>query len=347
MKQKYLDQIKVFEGFHKKPYWDYRQWTSGYGTKAKHKNESITRATAEWRLKKEMTNSENLVIRFLKKHGVYDDCPDGVLAALTSLTYNAGARWMNAGLGKKIRRGQWTSAKSNFVQYNRAGGKRLAGLVKRRNQEVKWFDDKDSTTTVKPEPIELPKSEDKVDDLFAPSAPSEPVVVPNESIEEGMSGTPWLKTAKAFIGESKEIKGAKDNPVVVAMWHLGRAGNIYEDETPWCAAFVSAVLELQGIKSARTGWSRSYLSWGQRTSKPAVGSIVVFKRGSGGHIGFVVGQQKDGDLLVLGGNQSNDVNVRSFPRSRVLGYMWPEGFNLPTTTALPVYSDYGSSVREI
>lgn len=344
MKRKYIDAVKKFEGFHKNPYWDYRQWTSGYGTKAKNKNESITKDTAERRLKEELGNAEKLVRNFLKKHEVEDDAPEGVIAALTSLTYNAGAKWMKQGLGKKIRKGQWTSAKSNFVQYNRAGGKRLAGLVERRNQEVEWFDDKD---TVKPEPIEVTRSEDKAHDVVSPSAPSEPVVVPNESIEEGMSGTPWLRTAKAFIGESKEIKGAKDNPVVVAMWHLGRAGNIYEDETPWCAAFVSAVLELQGIKSARTGWSRSYLSWGQKMSKPAVGSIVVFKRGFGGHIGFVVGQQSNGDLLVLGGNQSNDVNVRSFPRSRVLGYMWPEGFNLPTTTALPVYSEYGSSVREI
>ena len=80
---------------------------------------------------------------------------------------------------------------------------------------------------------------------------------------------------------------------------------------------------------------------------PAVGSIVVFERGSGGHIGFVVGRDYNDNLLVLGGNQSNAVNVRSFPRSRVLGYRWPEGYQKPETTRLPKYADPGGSVREL
>jgi hypothetical protein len=50
---------------------------------------------------------------------------------------------------------------------------------------------------------------------------------------------------------------------------------------------------------------------------------VVFNRDGGGHVGFVVGQQQNGDLMVLGGNQSDAINIRAFSRSRVTGYRWP------------------------
>jgi hypothetical protein len=50
---------------------------------------------------------------------------------------------------------------------------------------------------------------------------------------------------------------------------------------------------------------------------------VVFSRDGGGHVGFVVGQRENGDLMVLGGNQSDAINIRAFQRSRVSGYRWP------------------------
>lgn len=338
MKKKYLDQVKEFEGFHSKPYWDYRQWTNGYGTRAKHKNEYITREEAEKRLLQEMAHAASLVSNFAKKHNL--DMPEGVHAALTSLTYNAGAKWMRLGLGKRIAAGQYTLAKKNFVQYNKAGGKTLRGLVKRRHAEVKWFDDEDQNPIKKPaeDLFEAPKESPTPSVFNFQTTPSQPV--------EPSDYAPWLTTAKAFVGRANEIAGARDNPVVVALWHLGRAGNVHDDETPWCAAFVSAVLELDGIRSARTGWSRSYLEWGKKLDKPIVGCIVVFSRGSGGHVGFVVGQTPSGDLLVLGGNQSNAVNVKSFPRNRVLGYRWPDGSPI-NKQALPVFSDPGRSLREI
>jgi uncharacterized protein (TIGR02594 family) len=141
----------------------------------------------------------------------------------------------------------------------------------------------------------------------------------------------WLNTASKYLG-MKEIVGPKHNPDVVKLWELGKAGNFDTDETPWCAAFVSAVLEESGIRSARTGWSRSYLNWGKKLRGPAYGCIVVFKRGSGGHVGFVVGRTSSGHLAVLGGNQGNAVNIKAFKRSRVLGYRWPDGRPDPAGT---------------
>ena len=115
--------------------------------------------------------------------------------------------------------------------------------------------------------------------------------------------------------------------------------------TPWCAAFVSAVLEESGVVSARSGWARSYLKWGRALKVPTVGCIVVFERGpNAGHVGFVVGKDKAGNLMVLGGNQSNAVNIKPFDLKRVLGYRWPDGSE-PDNFALPRVTSDGRVSR--
>lgn len=112
----------------------------------------------------------------------------------------------------------------------------------------------------------------------------------------------WLIEARKHIGLT-EIKGAKHNPEIVQFWRDIKRGGIKDDETPWCAAFVGAMLERVGIRSTRFESAKSYLDWGEKLDTPAYGCIVVFTRVGGGHVGFVVGRRANGDLLVLGGNQ--------------------------------------------
>lgn len=56
-----------------------------------------------------------------------------------------------------------------------------------------------------------------------------------------MSEPKWLTEARRYIGE-REIKGPQHNPLIVQMWKDIKRGGIKDDETPWCAAFVSSVL---------------------------------------------------------------------------------------------------------
>ena len=155
---------------------------------------------------------------------------------------------------------------------------------------------------------------------------------------------PWIQAAYANLG-LRETVGPKHNPEVVALWKEGKAGTFTDDETPWCAAFVSAKLEEVGIQSARTGWARGYRKWGQPLASPAVGCIVVLERGpTSGHVGFVVGRNLAGHLMVLGGNQSNRVSIAPFETKRVLDYRWPTGVALPTVTgraSLPLLAASG------
>ena len=47
---------------------------------------------------------------------------------------------------------------------------------------------------------------------------------------------------------------------------------------------------------------------------------------------------------MLGGNQSNAVNIKPFERKRVLGYRWPDGSE-PDNFALPLVTSDGRVSR--
>ena len=155
----------------------------------------------------------------------------------------------------------------------------------------------------------------------------------------------WMTIARGYLG-MREIVGPKHNPEVVEFWQTAKVPGVNDDETPWCAAFVSAVLEEAGVRSQRTGWARGYLRWGV-SSKPFVGAVVVFERGpKAGHVGFLAGHDRSGNLMILGGNQNNRVSIAPFGKVRVLrgGYRAPKGFQ-PASYDLPILDGDGRLSR--
>lgn len=152
-----------------------------------------------------------------------------------------------------------------------------------------------------------------------------------------MSEPTWLAEARRHLGV-REIPGVNHHPLIVKMWKAIKRGGIKDDETPWCAAFVGFCLENAGIVSSRFESARSYLTWGVKLQAPVLGCIVVFTRAGGGHVGFVTGITFDGQLLVLGGNQGNEVNIRKFSIDRVSGYRWPVAVPIPEQGGLIIGS---------
>lgn len=133
----YLDAIKGFEGYSPDASWDYKQNSSGYGTKAQPGDENIPpdqlQAVHEQRFSDEVGKAAAAVDAF------NPNLPPGVRAALTSLTYNAGPGWQQSGLGEAVKSGDYDKARDIFLQYNKAGGEVNPGLVTRRQKEAAWF----------------------------------------------------------------------------------------------------------------------------------------------------------------------------------------------------------------
>jgi lysozyme len=131
--QSYLSAIKTFEGFTSQAKWDYAQHSNGFGTKALYPGEKIDTAEAERRFAAEITIARDIV----EKHAPGWD--EGTKAALTSLTFNAGTKWISSGLGDAVRSGDIEGVRERFVQYSKAQGEVLPGLLKRRLAEVDWI----------------------------------------------------------------------------------------------------------------------------------------------------------------------------------------------------------------
>lgn len=129
-----VDFIKKTEGFSAKAYWDYKQWSIGYGTKATSGAEVITQAEAEVRLREEIAKADKLVTDFMP------NLPKGQHQALLDLTYNAGPGWEHGSLGAAVKAQKIETIKADILQYNHAGGVENAGLTARRHAEVSWFD---------------------------------------------------------------------------------------------------------------------------------------------------------------------------------------------------------------
>lgn len=139
------------------------------------------------------------------------------------------------------------------------------------------------------------------------------------------SDPPWLDWAHNEIG-TKEIKGSEHNErILFYLEHttLGKYGKS-RDETPWCSAFACTAMEENGIESTQSAMARSWLGWGVEC-EPKKGAVVILRRGNppSGHVGFVWDIPRPGAITVLGGNQSDQVCIKDYPRSQVLGFRWP------------------------
>ncbi|WP_019956778.1 TIGR02594 family protein [Yoonia vestfoldensis] len=139
-----------------------------------------------------------------------------------------------------------------------------------------------------------------------------------------LGGLPWITEAKSAMGRHE----ARDRSWLID-W-LKRDGRSLGDpsKNPWCGDFVETCIRvalpdepLLGALGVNPYWARNWLLFGQEV-KPTPGAVLIFSRGSGGHVGFAMGQD-DTHFYVLGGNQSDAVTIARIAKSRLLGARWP------------------------
>lgn len=128
-----IETVKKYEGFYPERYWDHKQWSIGYGSKAKPGEKTITKEEAERRLKEALEKHRNAVLNAKKKWGY--DWTDEQVDALTSFRYNVG------NIGQLTQNGKRSNEEiANMMpKYNKASGKTSSGLTKRRMSERQMF----------------------------------------------------------------------------------------------------------------------------------------------------------------------------------------------------------------
>lgn len=124
----------------------------------------------------------------------------------------------------------------------------------------------------------------------------------------------------------RERAGANDASPTILRWKRNVIPSTRDDgQFAWCGIFAHNMLLETGYPTLpinEAAGARNYLKLGEPVTTPQLGDIVVFSRGTGwqGHVGFVSRVDAWGDVWVLGGNQSNAVNLTKYSGNRLLGY---------------------------
>ena len=133
--------IKRFEGFAPEVYVCPGGWpTIGYGHVVReHERErfadGIDEATAEDLLRRDVETAERAVLRLIRV-----PLEDGRFDALCSFTFNLGAGALQRStLRRKVNRKEHGAVPTEFRRWVWAGGRKLKGLVRRREAEAGFY----------------------------------------------------------------------------------------------------------------------------------------------------------------------------------------------------------------
>ena len=136
-----LNIIKKFEGLELEAYkCAAGVWTIGYGhTKGVFEGQKITKAEADGLLAEELIEYEKAV-----NDAVTISIDQCMFDALVSWTYNLGPTNLNAStMLKVLNSGDYDGVPAQIKRWNKAGGKTLDGLIRRRQAEGLLFENKE------------------------------------------------------------------------------------------------------------------------------------------------------------------------------------------------------------
>lgn len=153
----------------------------------------------------------------------------------------------------------------------------------------------------------------------------------------GPNAPEYLKLAADDVGLKETTAMGNSNPVVEDYIQVVTGKKADARSTPWCAYWVGAKLEEKGVPSTKSGMARSYLNWGTKVEEEdwQQGDIIVFWRGRTndgvtGHVGFLIAWDED-SVIVLGGNQGDQVCFQDFSKAKILGVRRPRAITKSRT----------------
>lgn len=141
----------------------------------------------------------------------------------------------------------------------------------------------------------------------------------------------WMAVARREFGQRENPHRSEHNARIVEYLSTTKTNNnviLKTDENEWCAAFMNWCMQRAGIVGTGSTGSLSWQHWGQNLVEPVFGCIVVLKRPKAGpnkgHVGFYVDEVRN-KVRLLGGNQSDSVCLKLYPKHNILKYKWPIG----------------------
>ena len=118
---------------------------------------------------------------------------------------------------------------------------------------------------------------------------------------------------------TKEKPGTANNDMILSWADELGIKDYKADSIPWCGLFMAIVAKRAGkTVPANPLWARNWLKFGKPVTTIKLGDVLVFRRGSGGHVALYVGEDET-HYHGLGGNQSDNTNIIRLNKKDLLG----------------------------
>lgn len=136
-----------------------------------------------------------------------------------------------------------------------------------------------------------------------------------------------VSAAIQFLG-IREVPGRANNPVIMNMANEIGLQSIYtNDDMSWCAVFINYLCKITNkplvdakgdtYNLMRARW---LMNWGKAVpfENMQLGDIGILSRENGGHVFVIIGKTPAGNIIGIGGNQSNAVTFSEFDSKRLI-----------------------------
>lgn len=156
-------------------------------------------------------------------------------------------------------------------------------------------------------------------------------LVPEELPKVAQGEAPWFDVAQDELGKDISEQNTQSQRIV-SYFEATNFGKGATPATPWCGAFAAFCVKQAGLEPPKgAAVAANWKSWGSelpfRSEEIPQGAVVVLSpsegTGTSGHVAFFNGFSDDGKRVkLLGGNQSDALNVKSFLTSRIATVRW-------------------------
>lgn len=142
-----------------------------------------------------------------------------------------------------------------------------------------------------------------------------------------------------------EGPGSLDNPQLLTWRNAARKAGYHveaftADAVPWCGLAMCHWAQVTKKPAPKYPlYALNWASFGTQGHQPCLGDTLVFIRPGGGHVGLYVGEDRAGYYHVLGGNQSNAVNIKRVDKGRLHAVRRPPVLHAHSPAARPFILD--------
>lgn len=179
---------------------------------------------------------------------------------------------------------------------------------------------------------------------------------PQANVSQNEEQAPWMKVA---IEQAIKWAGKPEDEITMDINYHAEVGvrlpSLAGDSNPWCASFINYCLikseppyPKSNAPAKAISFSTDYARF-KKIDVPIYGSIAVFTRRGGGHVCFVyaLSSKVNGNIIVLGGNQSDAINFVDRSLRGLVGYFIPIQYEKKALLEMVSGSLHKSSAEEL